>query len=113
MTAAPVLRWPSAKWRIAEWVCGHLPAHDCYVEPFFGSGAVFFSKEPTRVEVINDLDQNVVTLFRVLREQGAALAGMLSVTPWAEGKYRDAHLRLQQPDLTDLERARCLIVASW
>ncbi|UQN10301.1 DNA adenine methylase [Deinococcus sp. QL22] len=110
---APVLRWPGAKWRIAEWVCGHLPAHDCYVEPFFGSGAVFFNKEPSRVEVINDLDRNVVTLFRVLREQGAALAGMLSVTPWAEGEYRDAHAKLQQPDLTDLERARCLIVASW
>lgn len=40
-----------------------------YLEPFFGSGAVFFNKLPGTVETINDLDGDVVNLFRVLREQ--------------------------------------------
>jgi len=110
---APALRWPGAKWRIAEWICGHLPEHDAYVEPFFGSGAVFFNKEPARVEIINDLDGNVVTFFKVLREQSAALAELIALTPWAEGEYREAHEALQRTDLSDLERARCLIVATW
>ncbi|MFB9994102.1 DNA adenine methylase [Deinococcus oregonensis] len=110
---SPVLRHPGAKWRIAEWICGHLPEHDVYVEPFFGSGAVFFHKEPARVEIINDLDSNVITAFRVIREQSAALAQLLALSPWSEGEYRAAFRALQQDDLTDLERTRCLIVCTW
>ena len=87
MTAdGPVLHWPGAKWRIAPWVTTHLPTNDAYIEPFFGSGAVFFSEEPSRVEIINDLDRHVVGLFRVLREQSAALGEQLSLTPWSQGK---------------------------
>jgi site-specific DNA-adenine methylase len=37
-----ILRWPGAKWRIADWIIRQFPTHDVYVEPFFGSGAVFF-----------------------------------------------------------------------
>jgi len=109
----PVLRWPGAKWRIAPWVTAHLPAHDAYIEPFFGSGAVFFNKEPSRVEIINDLDRHVVGLFRVLREQSAALGEQLALTPWSQGEYEDAHAALQRDDLTDLERARCLLTVTW
>lgn len=113
MLVAPVLRWPGAKWRIAEFVVSHLPAHDVYVEPFFGSGAVFFNKDASRVEVINDLDSNVVTLFRVLREQPDALAALVSLTPWSEQEYRECWAALNDGGLSDLERARCLIVVSW
>lgn len=110
---APVLRWPGAKWRIAEWAVGHLPHHDAYVEPYFGSGAVFFRKEPSRVEVINDLDGNVVTLFRVLREQPQELAALIALTPWSEQEYRECWTALNAGGLSDLERARCLIVVTW
>lgn len=113
MKPAPVIRWPGAKWRIAEWVVGHLPAHDCYVEPFFGSGAVFFNKEPARVEVINDLDHNVVTVFKVLREQPQELAALLALTPWATDEYHYALEQLKRPDLPDLERARITITITW
>lgn len=113
MKPAPVIRWPGAKWRIAEWICGHLPAHDCYVEPFFGSGAVFFNKEPARVEVINDLDQNVVNVFQVLREQPQELAALLALTPWATDEYHFALEQLKRPDLPSLERARITITITW
>lgn len=113
MTCAPVLRWPGAKWRIADWVVGHLPWHDAYVEPFFGSGAVFFAKDPARVEIVNDLDDHVVTCFRVLREQGDALAALLALTPWSESEYRACWRALRRGGLSDLEHARCLIVCSW
>ncbi|MVN88586.1 DNA adenine methylase [Deinococcus sp. HMF7620] len=110
---APVLRWPGAKWRIAEWVVSHLPWHDAYVEPFLGSGAVFFTKEASRVEVINDLDGHVVTLFRVLREQGAELAALLALTPWAQEEYDRCWAALKAGGLSDLERARCVVVVTW
>lgn len=56
MTTAikPILKYPGAKWNCAEWIISHFPAHKHYVEPYFGSGAVFFNKQPAAHEVIND-----------------------------------------------------------
>lgn len=113
MKPAPVLRSPGAKWRIAEWIASHLPEHDTYVEAFFGSGAVLFHKDPSRVEIVNDLDRNVVTLFEVLREQPLALIEALELTPWAADEYETSRAKLARGDLSKLERARCLIVATW
>ncbi|MBQ8699042.1 MAG: DNA adenine methylase, partial [Schwartzia sp.] len=62
------MRWPGSKWRIADWIIAHFPDHGVYCEPFFGSGAVFFRKPPSGIETINDLDGNVVNLFRVIRD---------------------------------------------
>lgn len=88
----PVLKYPGAKWNLAAWICSHLPPHDAYLEPYFGSGAVFFRKIPARLETINDLDGDVVNLFRVLRDP--ALAGRLTtavaLTPWARAEHEDA-----------------------
>ena len=42
------------------------PAHRTYVEPFLGGGAVFFRKEPSEVEVINDLDGKLVADYRLI-----------------------------------------------
>ena len=54
-----------------------------YLEPFCGSGAVFFNKEPGAVETINDLDGDVVNLFRVLREAPEELRWALELTPYS------------------------------
>ena len=45
-----VLKYPGAKNRIAEWICGNIPQHNVYLEPFFGSGAVFFNKKQEKIE---------------------------------------------------------------
>ena len=58
-----LLRYPGAKWRLADWIVKHMPAHKIYLEPFFGSGAVFFNKHPCNTEIINDLDGDVVNLL--------------------------------------------------
>lgn len=50
-----------------------LPEHICYVEPFFGAGWVFFGKQPSKVEVINDLDGELINLFRVAKHHSAEL----------------------------------------
>jgi DNA adenine methylase len=116
----PVLKYPGAKWRIAEWIIGHLPAHTSYLEPFFGSGAVYFSKPIASIEAINDLDCNVVNLFRVLREHPERLADLCALTPWAQDEYADVVQKIRKPiDWQTahlemrLERARQFITASW
>jgi len=49
-----ILKYPGGKWRIADWIISHFPSHKVYLEPFFGSGAVFFKKEPSYCEMTED-----------------------------------------------------------
>src|SRR5918994_7516460 len=64
-----VLRYPGSKWTLAERTVEQFQPHFHYVEPYFGSGAVFFSKPPARHEVINDRNQQVTNLFAMLRDR--------------------------------------------
>jgi Site-specific DNA methylase len=54
-----VLKYPGSKWGIASSIAELIPKHRSYVEPFFGSGAVFFNKCPSDIETVNDLDSDV------------------------------------------------------
>lgn len=105
----PILKYPGAKWNCAEWIISHFPAHKHYVEPYFGSGAVFFNKSPAAHEVINDLSGDVVNLFRVIRERGEELAAAVEMTPWAREEYERSYELTEDP----LERARRLLVRIW
>ena len=102
-----ILKYPGGKWRIAEWIIEQFPAHKVYCEPFFGSGGVFFNKPPSAIETINDIDNNVVNLFKVCRERPAELAAALAFTPWAREEYKNCY-NLTAGD--EVERARRTVV---
>lgn len=57
-----------------------IPIHECYCEPFFGGGAVFFAKEQVKNETINDKLDIVINFYRVLRNNFAALKRMIDAT---------------------------------
>lgn len=102
-----ILKYPGGKWIISEWIIAHFPRHKVYCEPYFGSGAVFFRKEPTYIETINDIDGNIVNLFHVCREQPEALARAIEFTPFSREEFINCH------DMTDgdaVERARRTLV---
>jgi DNA adenine methylase len=109
MKSAPVLKYPGSKWKIADWIISHFPPHTTYLEPFFGSGAVFFTKKPSKVETINDIDGNVVNLFQVIREQPEELARLIEFTPWARDEYYASYEPIDDP----LEKARRFLVKCW
>ena len=101
-----LLKYPGSKWRIADWIISHFPEHKVYCEPFFGSGAVFFNKAPVYTETINDLDRNVVNLFRVCRDHPEELAKLIEMTPFARDEFRDCYEKSDDP----IEQARRTIV---
>src|SRR5690606_36495959 len=59
---------PAGKKRLADRLVAMLPAHKTYVEPFAGSAAVLFAKEPSEVEVINDADPEIAEAYRLLKK---------------------------------------------
>ena len=104
-----IIRYPGAKWGIASWIIDHFPTDYekmVYLEPFAGSGAVFFNKQPGAVETINDLDGDVVNMFRILRERPDELRRALELTPYSREEYNLAFEPCEDP----LEKARRFIV---
>lgn len=105
-----VLKYPGAKNRIALWICKYIPEHRNYVEPFFGSGAIFFNKKPAYLEIINDVDDDIVNFFRVLRENEEDLIRKISFTPYSRKEYENAYLNSKEEPI---ERARKFAVKCW
>ena len=100
-----IIRYPGSKWALASWIVDHFPEgyeKMLYVEPFFGSGAVFFNKLPGKVETINDIDGEVVNLFRVIRDNPDELKRLLHYTPYSREEYNNAFAWCAEP----IERAR-------
>lgn len=109
----PVLKYHGGKWRLAEWVIAHLPAHHAYVEPFGGAGSVLLRKPRSPIEVYNDVDADVVRLFRVLRDPASAaeLQRVTELTPWSRAEFHACWET--PPGLSDVELCRRLIVRSF
>jgi len=63
----PFIPWVGGKRRLAKDILPLFPKHTCYCEPFAGAGALFFMKEPSKVEVLNDINGELVNLYRVLK----------------------------------------------
>lgn len=86
-----VMKYPGAKWAIAEWIIGHFPDHRSYLEPFFGSGAVLFRKDRSAIETVNDRDSDVVNLFNWIRDDPEKLASAIYYIPYARDEYNRAY----------------------
>jgi DNA adenine methylase len=106
-----ILRYHGGKYRLAPWLISHFPAHRIYVEPYCGAASVLMQKPRVYSEVINDLDGEIVNLFRVLRDpsQARELERILRLTPYARTEFEAAYLSAPDP----IETARRLIIRSF
>lgn len=66
MLNPPISRM-GGKSRLRKTIISMIPKHTCYVELFFGAGWVYFGKEPSKVEVINDIDKELINLFKMIK----------------------------------------------
>jgi DNA adenine methylase len=91
-----------SKQRIAPWIASLLPNHDHYVEPFCGGLSVLFAKRPAPMETVNDLDGELMTFWRVLRDRPEELIRACMVTPHSRFELEATW----EPTEDDLELAR-------
>ena len=96
------------KMRLAKRISDLLPANYAYVEAFAGSAAVLLSREPSKLEVLNDLDGEVYNFWKVLREEPDSLVSLLERTPYSKEEYLEC--RIGSVDQNPLERARRFFV---
>ena len=85
MITKPALRYHGAKFRLAPWILQHMPAHKVYVEPFGGAAGVLLQKPRSYAEVYNDLDDDIVNFFTVVRNPTLCqeLIKQITMTPYA------------------------------
>lgn len=100
----PILRYHGGKWRMSEWIIGHFSAHRVYAEPFGGAASVLLNKPRSHAEIYNDMDGDIVNLFRVLRDPATAeqLRRAVVLTPFARDEFATAYEAAVDP----VERAR-------
>lgn len=109
-----VAKWPGGKWAIAGWIAERLPRTPIYLELFFGSGAVLACRDPVVSEVANDLDDQVVNFFEVLRERPEELAAALELTPWSRTEWEEAETNARRRGRpTNVEVARRFLIRQW
>lgn len=104
-----ILNYPGSKWSMADLIINQMPEHETYVEPFFGSGAVFFNKDKSKVETINDMDSRIVNFFEVCRDYPDQLVNMIMFTPHSRDEYYKSYQISNDP----IEDARRLMVRCW
>jgi DNA adenine methylase len=108
MKLSPALSWHGGKSRLAAKIIALFPEHQTYCEPFGGSDAVLLAKEPSPVEVFNDLDDSLITLFRVLRDPD--LCDQLQKACQGTLYSRSEFELTQEPTDNPVERARRFLV---
>jgi len=82
-----------------------IPEHKTYVEPFFGAGWIYFAKEKSKVEVINDINGDLVNLFEVLRTQYDEFIERYNFVIKSRELFLEYRETISDKTLTSLERA--------
>ena len=107
----PILRYHGGKWKLAQWIITHFPTHRVYVEPYGGGASVLMRKTRAHSEVYNDLDTEIVNVFRVIQNEETknCLKSLLVATPYARTEFELAY----EPTSDPIELARRTIIRSF
>lgn len=108
--------WFGGKSYLARHIIPLFPKHDIYCEVFGGSGAPLFAKDPSPVEVYNDLDSGLVNFFRVLRDpkEWKRLQELCALTPYSREEYEYCRKTWETNSQDPVDQAyRWFVVARW
>ena len=103
MLKPPIPRM-GGKSKLRKTILERIPEHTCYVEPFFGAGWVYFGKEPSKVEVINDVDKELINMFRMIKYHAPEIERVLEYEFSGRDMFEEyKHCTVEY--LTEIQRA--------
>lgn len=107
----PIMRYHGGKWKLAPWIISYFPPHRVYTETFGGAASILLRKPRAYAEIYNDLDGEIVNVFRVLRDHDKAveLSRQIALTPFARDEF---DLSYEASD-NDIEQARRTILRTF
>lgn len=98
------LSYLGGKSKLAQRIIPLIPEHDCYAEVFCGAAWMLFKKEPSKVEIINDINSDLITLYRVIQNHLEEFCKQFKYQLVARDEYK--RLLAENPaSLTDIQRA--------
>lgn len=102
--ATPIVPWIGGKRRLVKLLLSRFPPHTCYCEVFAGGAAVYFARHPAEVEVLNDVNGELVNLYRVVCHH---LEEFVRQFKWAlTSRQVFDWMKMTRPEtLTDIQRA--------
>lgn len=105
MMKTPVTYY-GGKQKLVTTILPLFPEHDLYTEPFAGGAALFFSKEPSEIEVLNDMNSELINFYKVLQQDFISLQKKINITLHSRRQHKDASVIYNNPHLfNDLDRA--------
>jgi len=108
----PVIQYFGGKFKIAKWIISHFPEHRVYTEAFGGGANILLRKNKSDREVYNDLDSNIVNVFKVLRDKDMSneLKRRLYYTPYSRQDFNESH---NDSEVDIIERVRHIFIKSY
>jgi DNA adenine methylase len=97
----PPLTYYGGKQMLSKLIVSLIPKHNLYCEPFFGGGAVFFAKNPSNIEVINDTNGELTNFYKVLKTKFNKLEKEIKFTLHSREYHKNASIILSHPQLFD------------
>jgi DNA adenine methylase len=95
------LSYYGGKQQIAARILSLIPEHRIYCEPFLGGGAVFFAKEPSQVEIINDTNGELINFYEALQRDYSALEKEIVISLHSRKQHHQAQVIYDNPEMFD------------
>jgi DNA adenine methylase len=101
------------KQKLANKIISVMPEHVLYAEPFIGGGAVFFAKDPSEVEVLNDTNKELINFYKVVKTDFVSLEMEIRISLHSRDLHRKASVIYNHPDMfSEVKRAWAVWVLS-
>lgn len=102
----PPFSYYGGKQKLVSRILPLIPEHTLYAEPYVGGGAVFWNKEPSDVEVINDTNRELINFYRQVQDDFVSLEKQVAISLHSRDQHRQARVIYENPDMfSELKRA--------
>jgi len=99
------IKWMGGKSKSVKTILPLIPKHDCYVEPFFGGGWIYFAKEKAKVEILNDINGDLINFYEVIRTQLNEFISRFDNVLVSRELFLDYRKTMSNKSLSTIERA--------